>query len=314
MGEAFLPEGPLALWGVGGVLAGLLVGGMALQREGAARAAWAMSAAGLLAAGWLVRDQPAGYRMLALCGALLYGMKAVVGAAAVRAGGAPLGPVRWLAFAALWPGMRPAPFHGLGSGPRHGAGELALRGLRNLACGVALVPLAGRLGRTGHELPAFLLGLPGISLATHFGLFNLAAGGLRRAGVDVGALFRNPPASRSLSEFWGRRWNRAFSEMTSIAVHRPLRARLGNRAAIPIAFLFSGALHELAISVPVRAGWGGPLGYFALHALAMALERRLTLEGTAARLWTLAWIVLPLPLLFHAAFRADVVAPLLGFP
>ena len=71
-----------------------------------------------------------------------------------------------------------------------------------------------------------------------------------------------------------------------------------------------GLLHELAISGSVGAGWGLPLSYFGLHALGMALERRLQLAGAWARMWTVVWVLVPLPLLFHAEFRAAIVYPL----
>jgi hypothetical protein len=86
-----------------------------------------------------------------------------------------------------------------------------------------------------------------------------------------------------------------------------------------MSFLFSGLLHELAISVPVEAGYGLPLLYFTLHGGLVLLERRL--EGTAAalprwgwlgRAWTCGWLVLPLPILFHRPFLAGVVWPLIG--
>ncbi len=310
--EAFAPTTGLAFWGVGGCLASLIALGLRLQSTRLWMLPWLAAAAGLAATEAMIHDQPAGYSMLALCGTMLFGMKAVVGAASVRSGNAPLPLLPWLAFAVLWIGMRPKPFHGLGGPPRKGASSIAVLGARNIALGVLLLAAAHWAAGQGHTLVAYLCGLPGISLCVHFGLFHLQVALFRTRGVDVGPLFRNPPLSRSLSEFWGRRWNLAFSEMTAVAVHRPLRGRVGNGAAVILAFLFSGLLHELAISAPVHGGWGQPMGYFALHAAAMTLERRLHLQGWVARLWTIAWIVLPLPLLFHGPFRSQVIGPLLG--
>src|SRR5205814_651706 len=117
--------------------------------------------------------------------------------------------------------------------------------------------------------------LPGTSLVLHFGIFNALAGAWRRAGVDCRPLFKAPLLAASLGEFWGRRWNLAFSEMTALGVYRPLSGLVGRKAATAAAFLCSGLLHELAISVPVLAGFGLPLAYFALHGLLVLLERRL---------------------------------------
>src|SRR5437763_446358 len=148
----------------------------------------------------------------------------------------------------------------------------------------------------------------------HFGAFNILAGLWRLAGVDCRPLFRAPLVSRSLAEFWGRRWNLAFSEMTALGVYRPLAGVLGRGPATIGAFLCSGLLHELAISVPVKAGFGLPLGYFALHGTLVLLERRLepARRGWLSHAWVLAWLALPLPALFHPWFLRGVVWPLIG--
>ena len=104
--------------------------------------------------------------------------------------------------------------------------------------------------------------------------------------------------------------------MTAIAVYRPLATRFGNRPALAASFLFSGLLHELAISVPVRAGFGLPLLYFLLHGGLMIVERELTRRrsrlagasdgsGRSSGSW-------PLPILFHPPFLTGVVWPLIG--
>ncbi|MEZ6072428.1 MAG: hypothetical protein R3C10_19740 [Pirellulales bacterium] len=84
-------------------------------------------------------------------------------------------------------------------------------------------------------------------------------------------------------------------------------------------FLFSGVLHELAISLPVMAGFGLPTLYFALHAAAVSLERHwqgqgrpISERGVWSRVWTFGWIVLPLPILFHPPFIRGCIWPLLG--
>ncbi|WP_390624122.1 hypothetical protein [Fodinicola feengrottensis] len=81
----------------------------------------------------------------------------------------------------------------------------------------------------------------------------------------------------------------------------------------PAAFLLSGVLHELAISVPVNAWYGGPLAYFGLHAVLTTAESRLRIHRwpvALARLWTWLAILAPLPLLFHTPFREALVTPL----
>jgi len=173
-------------------------------------------------------------------------------------------------------------------------------------------PMVGRIYASG-----FLL--TGISLIGHFGLLNIGAGLWRKAGFDCQPLFRNPLQSRSLNDFWSRRWNLAFSEMTSLGVYRPLAAVIGKNSAAFASFLFSGILHELAISLPVRQGYGMPLLYFFIHGCGIVIEHLLEKQGYPisklpwiGRLWTVVWLVVPLPLLFHSAFLKGIVWPVVG--
>jgi alginate O-acetyltransferase complex protein AlgI len=319
----------------------LLVGYVltAVRRANLARgAAWGITVTALVVVERMTALEPAGFRMLAIVGALLYGLKALVCVEAQAAGGARLSLLRFLAFALLWFGMRPSVFAASGEPKRDGARELIHRGWRRLLLGIFMTaaawvvwvspiadwPALRLLNKDGftlslRQLTATALLLPGLSLVLHFGVFNLLAGVWRRAGFDCRALFRAPLASKSLAEFWARRWNLGFTEMTSLAVFRPLRRRLGDRGAAFASFLFSGLLHELAISVPVRAGFGLPLLYFALHGVATMIERRLELAGQSlaerpwlGRVWTIAWLVLPLPLLFHPPFLRGCFWPLIG--
>jgi alginate O-acetyltransferase complex protein AlgI len=261
--------------------------------------------------------QPPGVRMLALIAAAMLAMKSVV---LVLAGPPPLRPAQSLAFATLWPGMQPALFRHRASRPLPDAARLIGAGLLRAGLGAGAVLFARLIWTaTGSRWLATAPLLVGLSLLLHFGLFTVLAGLWRRAGVDCAPLFRAPLAATSLAEFWARRWNLAFSEMTAAAVYRPLCDRIGRRAASGAAFLFSGLLHELAISVPVAAGYGLPSLYFALHGALVVLERELARRGTpidrrawVGRLWTFAWLAAPLPLLFHPAFLAGIVWPLIG--
>ena len=91
----------------------------------------------------------------------------------------------------------------------------------------------------------------------------------------------------------------------------PSRASFaGETAGLFASFLASGVLHELAISVPVGAGFGLPTLYFLLHGALVGLERKT--PRIASRAWTLFWLIAPLPLLFHPPFLRGVVWPLVG--
>ena len=322
--NAYSPHDPAAISGTMILLAAVLFLGQVLARFGLARAArpaaWALAVAAVAGVERLDAREPAGVRMLAIIAALLYAMKAVVAVEARKQGSPPLPLGRWLGFAALWPGMRPGPFARAGAARLPGVGALVGKGVLRIILGVVLVALARLLWvGTRSRLLATTLLLPGLSLIVHFGVFDVLAGAWRCAGVDCKPLFRAPLRSTSLGEFWGRRWNLAFSEMTAMALYQPLVRRAGRRAALAASFLGSGLLHELAISVPVRAGYGLPLGYFALHGVLLMVEGRLARSGRPidgrpwiGRAWTLAWLLVPLPILFHRPFLAGVVWPLIG--
>jgi hypothetical protein len=58
----------------------------------------------------------------------------------------------------------------------------------------------------------------------------------------------------------------------------------------------------------VNAGFGLPFLYFLIQGASMLAQRR----AGRSRLWTLAALILPLPLLFHAPFLNGVIWPLIG--
>jgi alginate O-acetyltransferase complex protein AlgI len=315
---------------VGIILVGVILAGLGISRLPArwyARlAAWLVTVGGTVVVERLCRDEPAGVRMLAIIAALLVGMKGVVTVEARADGMAAIPALWWLGFAALWPGMRPMIF-GKADGRRHGAWPLigwgiVLGGLGLIFALVAwLVWHQGRpaLSDTVALVLATLLLLPGLSLILHFGVFNVLAGLWQLAGVDARPLFRAPLAARSLGDFWSRRWNLAFSEMTALAIYRPLSAGVGRKAAVLASFLGSGLLHELAISVPVLAGFGLPMLYFLLHGALVLGERGQDRSGRGvsgwgwwSHVWVLGWLALPAPILFHPPFLRGVIWPLIG--
>lgn len=161
--------------------------------------------------------------------------------------------------------------------------------------------------------------LVGLSLILHFGILNLSTAFWRFSIVDVKELFRSPYKATSLKEFWGKRWNMAFSEMTAMVVYKPLKIRYGITLAMIISFLVSGMLHEIAISFPVKMGYGLPFLYFVLHALAMYAEGKITLvkqiisNAVTSHIWVFTWLILPMSLLFHHEFIIKVVEPLSDF-
>jgi Membrane bound O-acyl transferase family len=329
--NGYTPRDPHTLGLIAILLIATLLFGLAITRlppRGFARLlAWLLTIGMTVGVERLCLDEPAGIRMLAIIGALLFAMKAVVTIEA-QAGGMPvLSAWQWLGFAAFWPGMRPGIFANAGRGRLPDAWHLVRRGLMRGGIGLVLAYLACVVWHHGHPflsddaacVLATILLLPGLSLILHFGIFNILAGLWRLAGVDARPLFRAPLAARSLSEFWSRRWNLAFSEMTSLGIYRPVSASMGRTTAIVAAFVASGLLHELAISVPVLAGFGLPTLYFMLHGVLVFVERGFEHAGRPvsswgrwAHLWVVGWLAVPMPILFHRPFLRGIVWPLIG--
>ena len=98
---------------------------------------------------------------------------------------------------------------------------------------------------------------------------------------------------------------------------RPLLRRLGAAGATFVAFLVSGFIHELVISLPARGGYGLPTMYFAVQGLGVIFERtpiarRLGLgRGWRGWLFTIACTAGPVFWLFHPVFVHNVILPML---
>jgi hypothetical protein len=314
--NGYAPTSTAVLPAVGAVVAASILSGFFLTRRprrGGQLAAWATLLCATVLAEGITRSEPGGLRMLAICAALLYGFKAVVGTQDLAAGTPPMPALRWLGFVLTWPGMNPTLFAERRPG-FPGAARLIRRGVIELAAGVALIALARWAWLTVHDLVlTTALLLVGLSLVGHFGLFGISAGLWRSRGVPCSAPFEAPLKAESLSDFWAHRWNRPFSELVQRTIYRPVAALAGRPAATGAGFLLSGLLHELAISVPARAGYGRPLAYFALQGVLVLLEKRLpTATGWRGRLRTTLAFALPVPLLLIPAFLRAAIWPLIG--
>jgi len=205
------------------------------------------------------------------------------------------------------------------------------------------LPIASPIGKTllgvvllfgvARIAPQLLLagwiGMIGIILILHFGLFHLLAIGWRTARIDVEPIMDAPLCSKSVSEFWSRRWNVAFNRLAFDFVFRPLARRRGRRSSsdatkrsrgsstLPLrgatriatlaAFLFSGLIHELVISLPAGAGYGLPTAYFLLQGIGILTERML--PRIRGRIFTIVITAVPAFWLFHPPFVRNVILP-----
>ena len=159
------------------------------------------------------------------------------------------------------------------------------------------------------------IGLFGLIFLLHFGSFHLIALFWQARGVAAQPIMSKPIVSRTLSEFWGKRWNLGFRQLAYDLIFRPLHKRVGVAAASLLVFLASGVIHDLVISLPARGGYGLPTGYFILQGLGVTLERsgfgqHLGLQkGMAGWFFMFAIAAGPVFWLFHPPFVLRVIIP-----
>jgi hypothetical protein len=221
------------------------------------------------------------------------------------------------AYLLAWPGMDATGF--LGESPIAACSRCRSSewcgAASKLVFGVALLFAIARIIPPQYPYAAGWIGMIGTVLILHFGAFHLLSCLWRAVGLLAKPLMNRPLASRSLSEFWGRRWNTAFRDLTHRFLFQPCAMWFGPRWGIVIGFLFSGAIHDLVISVPAHGGYGRPTVFFAIQGVAMVIERsplghQIGLGvGWTGRLFAAVVLVAPVGLLFHRPFVVGVIVP-----
>jgi predicted DCC family thiol-disulfide oxidoreductase YuxK len=240
--------------------------------------------------------------MWSLAATLFFGFKWITWIRA-RRDGLRMSIRRSLGYWLLWPGMSPSTF---------ACSEYNARPLEWIFAGAKTALGAVLIWGVARRLPADQsllvgwVGWIGLAFLLHFGVMHLLALTWR-----VPPIMRAPILAISLRDFWSSRWNTAFRDLAQVLWFTPLRRRYGAGAATFGVFLMSGALHELVISVPARAGFGLPTLYFALQGLGMLLERRWARNTICRRLMTWVIVVGPAFWLFHPPFIERVVVPFL---
>jgi hypothetical protein len=224
---------------------------------------------------------------------------------------------RSFAYLILWPGMDAPTFLDARRRSTPASRAELLRAVAATLMGLLLIFAAVRTVPSSLPLLAGWIGLFGLIFALHFGSFRIVSIWWRWQGIEAVPVMRAPVAAASLGEFWGARWNTAFHVLARDYLVRPLRRRIGVPAATLVAFVGSGLVHDLVISVPAGAGYGLPTAYFCLQGVALLLERtpagrRLKLgRGLRGRLFAIAITAVPAFWLFHPAFVLNVVVPFL---
>ena len=161
----------------------------------------------------------------------------------------------------------------------------------------------------------FAYGVAGLvwAYASFDALTALVRAVYRLFGVEVPPLHDDPIVSRSLAEFWGRRWNLMVERMLHDHAFRPVARRAGVGAAVLAAFGASALLHfwllmrSGGLAMAVSMG-----GFFLVHGVLVLVERAIGVRRFPrwlGHVWTVTALLATLPLflppLLYVAFRAD---------
>ena len=222
-------------------------------------------------------------------------------------------PWRSAAYLLAWPGMDAESFlDSQQPGPRPQPDEWFGASLKTVA-GAVLIWVVARI--VPDPIVQGWTGLFGLILLLHFGSFQLIALFWQSMGIAAKPIMSTPILSKTLSEFWGKRWNLGFRQLAYDLIFRPLQKRIGVVTASLLVFLASGLIHDLVISLPARGGYGLPTAYFVLQGLGTTLERsnrgrKLGLQhGVAGWVFMLVITAGPAFWLFHPPFLLRVILP-----
>lgn len=222
---------------------------------------------------------------------------------------------RSAAYLLAWPGMDAQSFLDRTRGVPPPALQNWCWAVAETSVGVILLWVVVRIVPGRLPLLRGWVGMLGLIFLLHFGIFQIAALFWQSLGIDAPPVMSAPLCSASLSEFWGKRWNLGFRQLSYDLVFAPLHRRVGATTAGLFVFAISGLLHDLVISVPARGGYGLPTAYFLLQGLGMMVERsplgrRLHLRGgIPGRLFMVLLTAGPAFWLFHPPFVMHVIIP-----
>lgn len=140
-------------------------------------------------------------------------------------------------------------------------------------------------------------------------------------GIDLGTLHDAPILALSVTEFWGRRWNRSVHQWLDEIAFRPAmrlvvrrrpksrgRASLALATGVMAAFAASAFLHGVPILVVATAPYAAAMAaFFLIHGLVVVAEPRLGVARWSppfARAWTLGVFAVTAPLFVEPLLRA----------
>jgi len=169
---------------------------------------------------------------------------------------------RSAAYLLAWPGMDADAFLDANQRVQAPTASGWIPATMKTTLGVVLLWIVARSVPERDPLVRGWVGMVGLILILHFGLFQMLALLWQSFGVRAEPIMQAPLRSTSLGEFWGKRWNLGFRELAPEQIFRPTYRRLGVGVAGFLVFVASGLIHDLVISLPAHGGYGLPTLYF----------------------------------------------------
>ena len=129
----------------------------------------------------------------------------------------------------------------------------------------------------------------------------------RLLGIDPRPLHDDPIRSKTIGEFWGRRWNRAVHRFLKLNVFAPVARRGHTELGLALTFVVSGLFHFAFMVPAVGFGWAAMMGaFFVLQLPFLWVERALGVarwRAPLARAWTLGLLFVSSPLFVEPMLR-----------
>ena len=134
---------------------------------------------------------------------------------------------RSAAYLLAWPGMDAEAFLDANQRVPTPPPTTWLWAIFETALGVILLWVVARSVPQGEPLLRGWVGMLGLILLLHFGTFQIVSLLWGSFGVNAKPIMSAPLRSTSLGEFWGKRWNLGFRQLSHELIFRPLVSKAG---------------------------------------------------------------------------------------